>query len=92
MSDLTKASVLISGLVQGVFFRYSTQIQAKTLGVRGWVKNRPDGKVEAIFEGEREKVKQLINWCKHGPQGARVGNVIFEWQEFQNEFSDFRIK
>jgi len=92
MTELIRAHILISGRVQGVFFRAKTRQKAEELGIFGWVRNRPDGKVEAVFEGEREKVKEMIEWSKKGPVAAKVNNVDIEWQDYQGEFSDFNIK
>ena len=67
--------VVVHGYVQGVGFRYSVQQAARVRGVAGWVRNRGDGAVEAVFEGEREDVEALIRWCEEGPRGADVGEV-----------------
>jgi acylphosphatase len=87
-----RAHVLVSGMVQGVFFRSETQYEAKKRNVTGWVRNLPDGMVEAVFEGEEEKVKELINFCKHGPPGARVTSVDVRWEKYTGEFKDFEIR
>ncbi len=74
----------ISGKVQGVWFRASTQDKAKELGLTGWARNLPDGRVEVIACGDKDKVDQLHEWLKHGPELARVSEVIREeiaWQE-----------
>jgi len=89
--DNIQAHVVISGRVQGVWFRANTKEKANQLGVRGWVKNLPDGRVEAVFEGEREKVKELIRWCHVGPPLAKVENVEVEWKEFEGKYDDFSI-
>jgi acylphosphatase len=68
--------VIISGKVQGVYFREQTKEQAALLGVTGWVRNTEDGRVEAIFEGERDKVEKLVDWCHTGPSLANVKEVI----------------
>ena len=86
-----RAHVLISGVVQGVFFRHYTRERAGELGVKGWVKNRMDGKVETVFEGEKEKIDELIEWCNHGPAGARVAKVNVDWEDCRNEFDSFSI-
>lgn len=70
-----KVHVLISGKVQGVFFRAHTSKKAKSLGLKGWVKNRDDGKVEAFFEGPKDKAEQMIKWCWQGPKLSRVTSV-----------------
>ena len=67
--------VVVDGLVQGVFFRDTCRRMATAAGVAGWVRNRPDGRVEAWFEGEREGVERLVGWCRQGPPGARVTAV-----------------
>jgi len=87
-----RAHARVSGMVQGVFFRYETQALAEELGVRGWVRNTPDGKVEAIFEGEREKVEQMLDFCRKGPPGARVIDVEVKWESYKGEFSSFNIR
>lgn len=87
-----RAHVLVSGRVQGVFFRSETKHEADRYGVKGWVRNLPDGRVEAVFEGEEEAVKALINFCKRGPSGARVTNVDLRWEKFTGEFDAFRVR
>lgn len=74
-----RAHVFIQGTVQGVGYRYFTMNEAKQLGVNGWVRNLPDGCVEAVFEGSRESVEQLIRWCHQGPKAAIVSNVVVEY-------------
>ena len=89
--EKARARVIIEGRVQGVFFRHHTQEMALELGLRGWVKNRGDGSVEAVFEGEKEKVEQIIQWCHQGPSGARVMAVKISQEEFKGEFENFSI-
>lgn len=89
--EQVRAHLIISGYVQGVFFRAYTQDKALELGLRGWVRNRFDGTVEAVFEGERNKVEEMIKWCHRGPSGARVSNVSVDWEEYKGEFRDFDI-
>jgi acylphosphatase len=84
--------LLISGRVQGVFFRASAAEEARRLGLTGWVMNRNDGSVEIIAEGERHKLDEFIRWCGHGPRGAVVQNVQVKWRPFRDEFQGFRIK
>lgn len=83
--------MIIKGRVQGVFFRYHTQEMAYQLGVEGWVKNRRDGCVEAIFEGDRPKVEEIIKWCHRGPAEARVTGIEVTWENYTGEFNDFSI-
>jgi acylphosphatase len=87
-----RAHVYISGRVQGVFFRDSTRHLARRYGVAGWVRNLPDGRVEAVFEGEKDAVQRLIDWCHQGPPGARVDRVDVEWQEYTGAFTDFTVR
>lgn len=87
-----RARVKVFGLVQGVFFRHNTRLMAQKLGLKGWVRNAPDGTVEALFEGPREKVEEMIKWCHKGPPAAVVERVQVEWEEYKGEFSDFSIR
>jgi acylphosphatase len=86
-----RAHVLVSGRVQGVFFRSETKYEAEKSGVNGWVRNLPDDRVEAVFEGEKEKVERLVEFFKHGPPGARVTGVNVAWERYSGEFEDFEI-
>ncbi len=86
-----RAHVYVSGRVQGVFFRYETKERADELGVTGWVKNLPDGRVEAIFEGEKDKVEKMVNFCRVGPPGAKVTKVEVSWGDYKGEFQSFSI-
>ena len=81
----------IRGRVQGVFFRAETVDQAVGLGLVGWVRNRRDGSVEVVAEGERALLEQLIAWCWKGPALARVSQVEVEWMEPTGEFHEFRV-
>jgi acylphosphatase len=87
-----RATVTISGLVQGVNFRHYTRMQAEALGVSGWVRNLPDGRVEGCFEGEAENVKALIDWCRRGPDWARVDDVAVAMETYRGEFDDFAVR
>ncbi|MGB9683447.1 MAG: acylphosphatase [Candidatus Bathyarchaeales archaeon] len=86
-----RAHVFVSGRVQGVFFRSETKHEARLRGVMGWVRNLPDGRVEAVFEGEEEAVKELIEFCRRGPPGARVVKVDVKWENYTGEFRSFEI-
>jgi acylphosphatase len=88
----TRAHMIVSGRVQGVFFRTETKYEADSHGVKGWVRNLPDGRVEAVFEGEEKAVKALVEFCKRGPPGARVNSVDLTWENFTGEFDGFKIK
>lgn len=87
-----RAKVVISGKVQGVWFRQSTKDEADKLGVMGWCRNCPDGSVEAVFQGEKEAVQSIIDWCHEGPRLARVDEANVEWLNASNEFDDFEIR
>ncbi len=92
MSEKARAHVLISGRVQGVFFRMETQRAAeKTGGISGWVRNTADGRVETVFEGDRERVDSIIEWCHQGSPHSRVKAVDVEWEEYAGEFGRFDI-
>jgi len=82
---------MISGRVQGVLFRKGMTDRARFLGVVGWVRNLRDGRVEAMAEGEKSKVEELLRFCRVGPSGARVVNVDVTWLEAAGEFRGFRI-
>jgi acylphosphatase len=86
-----RVNIVVRGRVSGVFFRAATQREARRLGITGWVKNRGDGSVELVAEGEEDAVKEIISWSHHGPSAARVDNVDVRWRAYTGEFSDFRI-
>jgi len=86
-----RASIIISGMVQGVFFRREIVDVARRLGLTGWTRNLPDGRVEILAEGEKEKLVELIKFSHTGPPLARVKNVEVQWSEYQGEFRNFRI-
>jgi acylphosphatase len=88
----TRAHISVSGRVQGVFFRSEAQDEAVKRNVTGWVKNLPDGRVEAVLEGEKENVEKVIEFCRRGSPGARVARVDVDWQDFTGEFKSFTIK
>ena len=73
--------MVVSGRVQGVFFRDETRRRARSLGVAGWVANRRDGTVEAVFEGPRGAVESMVGWCGRGPSGAEVDDVETTWKD-----------
>jgi acylphosphatase len=92
LPEAVRAHLFISGVVQGVSFRASTQGEARSLGVKGWVKNLADGRVEAVLQGPKEKVDALIRWCHRGPAAAKVEKVDVSWEKADDEFPDFDIK
>jgi len=83
--------ILVSGIVQGVFFRSSTQKKARKLSLTGFVKNEPDGKVKIVAEGEEKSLEELIKWAKRGPMLAKVNGIEVKWDKAQGEFEDFKI-
>lgn len=88
----SRATVVFKGKVQGVFFRANTERKAIELNITGCVMNRPDSSVEAIFEGQKDQIRKCIDWCsKHQPY-AKVNDMNVTWEEYQNEFDEFRIK
>jgi acylphosphatase len=87
-----RAHMFVTGRVQGVFFRSQTKHNADRHDVKGGVRNLPDGRLEAVFEGEKESVQALIDFCKHGPSGARVTNIDLTWETYKEEFDRFKIK
>lgn len=90
--EKVRAHVIISGMVQGVFFRYETRMRAQSLGISGWVMNRADGRVEAVFEGNKDAVESIVRWCHKGPSGAVVDKADVERHEYTGEFKGFSIK
>ena len=83
--------VIISGRVQGVFFRDSTEKMARSLGLTGWVKNRPDRRVEAVFAGEEGALAQMLDWCRQGPTLARVTDAEVMEEPVSGNLTEFRI-
>ncbi len=76
-----RARVIVRGHVQGVFFRSDARDRAQSLRVAGWIRNVPDGTVEAVFEGEPERVESMVEWCRRGPSGAQVKDLDVDWEE-----------
>ena len=91
MSDVARRRIVVHGHVQGVFFRDSCRREADARGVAGWITNRPDGAVEAVFEGEPGAVAALVDFCRHGPRDAHVDSVE-ESSEEPEGLSGFRIR
>jgi acylphosphatase len=88
----TRTHVFVRGTVHGVFFRSETRNEARKRGVKGWVRNLPDGRVEAIFEGEETSVKALVEFCGRGPPGAIVTDVEVRWEDYKGEFDTFEMR
>ena len=89
--SLKQVHLFVRGRVQGVFFRASTQREARRLGLTGWVKNRVDGTIEVLAEGEEEEIKELIGWANRGPGAARVDGVDVRWRSYTGQHADFRL-
>jgi acylphosphatase len=92
MEEKIRVRATIIGRVQGVFFRMETQKAANRYGVTGWVRNNMDGTVEALFEGNKENVDQVLNWCRKGPALSRVEKVIEIHEDYTGEFRNFNIR
>jgi acylphosphatase len=86
-----RAHVVIDGRVQGVCFRMDTRRAALERSIKGWVRNLPDGRVEAVFEGAEKDVESMLKWCEAGPPLARVGKVDTKWEPYTGEFSSFKV-
>ncbi len=86
-----RTRVVIEGRVQGVNFRAATRNQAVAAGVNGWIKNLPDGRVEAIFEGQQAAVQRMVSWCYSGPTHARVDRVHVDWEKPEGKDTTFAI-
>ncbi len=87
-----RVHILVSGKVQGVFYRATTKEVADRLGLTGWVRNLPDGRVEIVAEGEEDALKNLISWCWEGPPLARVDNVEVRWESYRGEYDSFSVR
>lgn len=86
-----RAHVYVSGGVQGVFFRDSARREARKLGLDGWIKNLPDGRVEAVFEGPSEGVRRMVRWCEQGPRHATVEDVEVEFGDVRGDLRGFEV-
>ncbi|MDI6839952.1 MAG: acylphosphatase [bacterium] len=89
---LSRAHIWVSGLVQGVYYRWFAQTKAKALGLNGWVRNLWDGRVEVVCEGEKGLIMDFIKELRVGPRAAEVKGVEVKWEEYTGEFSEFSIK
>jgi acylphosphatase len=88
---LKQLQLLVRGRVQGVYFRASTQREARRLGITGWVKNRADGTIEIVAEGEEVSIRELYGWAQKGPPPRASNASITRWRSFTGDFPDFRI-
>jgi acylphosphatase len=89
MANRARVHVVVSGLVQGVAFRASTVDEARRLGVRGWVRNLSDGRVEAEAEGDRAALDALVQFCRRGPPAAQVDDAEVAWSDFRGDLGPF---
>lgn len=89
---MKRVHLLIEGKVQGVFFRATSRKMATSFGVKGWVRNRWDGKVEMVVEGNSASVDKMLQWAHQGPPGASVSKVQVKEQPFKGEFDTFSIR
>ena len=89
---MIRATLRVTGQVQGVNFRSSTKVEADALGLCGWVRNLPDNSVEVVIEGPEAMVQQLVDWCRRGPAWARVDDMTVEWQATNGEFVGFAVR
>lgn len=89
--DNARAHLVISGIVQGVWYRAFTERTANALGLTGWVRNLPGGDVEAVIEGARAAIEMAILECKKGPPSSRVDNIEVRWEEPTGDFSSFDL-
>lgn len=89
--ERAKAHIFAGGRVQGVYYRETCRKKAEQLGVTGWVQNLKDGRVEAVFEGEKENVQRMVNWAKRGPFFASVESFDVVWEDYKGEFKKFDI-
>ena len=89
---MRRAHLIISGTVQGVFFRHSTNRLAQGLCLKGFVRNLSDGTVEVVAEGEESALRELISFCRKGPEAASVSSVAIKWEEPSSEFTTFSIR
>ena len=91
MKNKIRAHVIVIGRVHGVFFRMETKRAADGAGVYGWVRNKRDGTVEALFEGDEGSVSAVVEWCKKGPPLSIVNSVDIKWEDYTGEYGDFEI-
>lgn len=89
--ELKRVNIFVSGLVQGVYYRHHTCLQAQELGVKGWVKNLPDQRVEILAEGSSEILEKLTEWCYQGSPMSKVDNVETSWLEYEGNLNDFAV-
>jgi len=91
-NEPARIRIVVTGLVQGVFFRRAAMEQARTLGISGWARNLNDGSVEIVGEGKRQNLQLLLAWAHHGPPHARVDAVQVQWERCVGEFAEFQVR
>jgi len=84
--------IILSGRVQGVFFRLFTKKKANELGIKGYVKNLENDKIEAVFQGKEDSIKKIINWCKKGPSSARIDSIKIHQIKSEKEYKEFKVE
>ncbi len=89
---MKRIHIIISGHVQGVFFRNNTKAKARKLGLKGFVRNVPNGDVEVVAEGNEKELNELVGFCRKGPMFSCVANLKIEYEKFKGEFDDFIVK
>ena len=89
---MQQAHVFIEGRVQGVGFRHFAQVNAEEIGIYGWVKNLPDGRVEAVFAGPMDHIREMVNRCEQGPGASRVDNLDVEVEEADEDYDSFEVR
>ncbi len=89
--DYFRIHIFVTGKVQGVYFRQNTVYKAQELNISGWIRNLKDGRVEAVFEGEKVNINKLLDWCRDGPKNAIVKNIEIINEPYKNEYSNFQI-
>lgn len=88
---MQRVQITVHGLVHGVFFRYNTKKIAISLGLKGFVRNNEDGTVEIVAQGPSDKIKELIEFCKKGPEAAKVSKIDVKFENPKNDFNSFEV-
>lgn len=89
---MQQAHIFIEGRVQGVGFRHFIRVNAEEIGIYGWVKNLPDGRVEALFAGPMDHIREMVNRCEEGPGASRVDNVDVTVEQTDEDYDDFEVR
>lgn len=92
MPHVARVRAVIHGRVQGVGFRFHTLREALQAGLSGWVRNLPDGSVEALFEGDEAQIRLMLDWCRSGPRFANVTHLSERWEHGESEYTGFSIR